>query len=157
MFCDCDDMFLRIDSLYKILEQINQNKYDLIIGARLQDIFRKIEVVDCKQQLTRHEVHAKVYRRQFLIDHNITWKKDITEWGEDFYFNCLILGENPQYWFYNWTDLFIKADVLALKSGNIMAGFNQLDHGFVSVYTCFEKTFAQWWRELDSDLKNWLL
>lgn len=241
MFCDCDDMFLRIDSLYKILEQINQNRYDLIVGARLQDVFHKIEAVDCKQQLQKHEIHAKVYKRQFLLDHNIKWKTEITAWDEDFYFNKLVLSENPNIGFivepiYLWkirdgsltsdhgrsreeiiyreitlvkrylillaelkkrnkleyfnkmlvnvmmliydTNLtyknyeniytesiklakdllnLYKTEITALKQDNIMAGFKQLDHNFVLVYNCFEKTFAQWWRELDSDLKNWLL
>lgn len=241
MFCDCDDMFLRIDSLYKILEQINQNKYDLIVGARLQDVFHKIEIVDCKQQLNKHEVHAKVYRRQFLLDHNITWKTEITVRDEDFYFNNLVLSETPNIGFitepiYLWKihegsitslkgkskddivyreitlikrylillnelkkrnklDYFnkklvnammliydtnltyknyekvytesielakdllnlYKADILALKQENIITEFKQLDHDFVLAYNCFEKTFAQWWRELDPSLQNWLL
>jgi hypothetical protein len=50
-----------------------------------------------------------------------------------------------------------RADILALKQENIIAEFKQLDHDFVLAYNCFEKTFAQWWRDLDPSLQNWLI
>jgi len=49
-----------------------------------------------------------------------------------------------------------KDEILALKKESIITEFEQLDHKFVLSYNCFEKTFAQWWRDLDTGLINWL-
>lgn len=95
MFCDCDDMFLRIDSLYKIFAAINQNTFDLILGGRFQDIANRITTVSASRQLNTHEIHGKIYRRDFLVKHNISWDPNIILWHEDFYFNNLVLCENP--------------------------------------------------------------
>jgi len=95
MFCDCDDLFLRIDGLYQFFKIIDEQKPDLIVGARLQDIFGPIEYISADKALIKYEVHNKVYNREFLIKNKIFWSPKIQKWHEDFYFNQLVLSYNP--------------------------------------------------------------
>jgi len=96
MFCDCDDLFSRIDSLYKILECIKKTNADFIIGSRFQDVKGKVEMLQAKSLIGSYEIHGKVYKRAFLLEKNIKWNKDIIIWNEDFYFNNLVLCEKPK-------------------------------------------------------------
>lgn len=95
MFCDCDDLFLRIDGIYQFFKIIDEQKPDLIVGARLQDIFGSIEYISADKALIKNEIHNKVYNREFLIKNKIFWSPKIQKWHEDFYFNQLVLSYNP--------------------------------------------------------------
>jgi len=96
MFCDCDDMFSRIDALYKIIDCCKTDKYDFISCGRLQDVNNKIEIVNAKGNMTTHEVHSKIFRLSFLKEHNIFWNKEIKYWGDYFYFSSILFSENPR-------------------------------------------------------------
>lgn len=95
MFCDCDDLFLRIDGIYQFFKIIDEQKPDLIVGARLQDVFGPIEYISADKALIKNEIHNKVYNREFLIKNKIFWSPKIQRWHEDFYFNQLVLSYNP--------------------------------------------------------------
>lgn len=53
----------------------------------------------------------------------------------------------------NLSNLY-RAEILALKQENIISEFKQLDHNFVLLYNCFDKTFVQWWRDIDKNLEH---
>ena len=95
MFCDFDDMLYSCDSLYRILESIRQ------AGDRADLIWSNfwIEMAGEGSKWAKREkgfnsvfIHGKVYRRQFLIDHEIRFDEDLS-YSEDAMFNALAVME----------------------------------------------------------------
>ena len=106
MFCDADDMFMNVCSLYVIFMDINLG-FDSLFTAFVEE--------SCDRQTGKivyitHErdgtfVHGKVHRRQYLIDKNIRWNEKLTI-HEDSYFNlmCQNLTDNLRY---NTTQIYL--------------------------------------------------
>ena len=90
MFCDCDDMFLDVRGLDIITTTVEQIPSDIYIFAFYE------EVKDQNNQLTYvlHDedthpfIHAKVFRRKFLIENNIQFYPNL-QFNEDVVFSYL--------------------------------------------------------------------
>ena len=89
MFCDFDDCFLSLYSLYLIFCGMEEDKWDLLRGAFTEETKDDDGVI----HLVSHEddtvfIHGKVMRRQFLLDNGIRFHDKLTI-HEDGYFNVL--------------------------------------------------------------------
>ena len=89
MFCDFDDCFQNVYSLYLVFCGMAENKYDLMRATFTEEVLDD----DGVMHLVAHEddavfIHGKIMRRQFLIDQNIRFNEKLTI-HEDGYFNVL--------------------------------------------------------------------
>ena len=95
MFCDFDDCLYSIDSMYRILQSLREagEKADLVwsdiwIEMRKKDgSFAKV-----LKKWNTVFIHGKVYRRSFLIDHDIRFD-EMLDYSEDAMFNALVAME----------------------------------------------------------------
>lgn len=90
MFCDFDDCFSSVFSLYLIFCGIAEDKWDLLRGTFMEETKDKDGVI----HLVTHDndtvfVHGKVIRREFLGKNNIRFHDKLTI-HEDGYFNTLV-------------------------------------------------------------------
>lgn len=108
MFCDADDMFYNACGLYIIFNEINNSGFDSFVSAFIEEgrdpITKKPIYINHNMDSTF--VHGKVHRRQYLLDNNIEWNKNLTI-HEDSFFNiqCQELSQNVTYCptpFYLW-------------------------------------------------------
>ena len=88
MFCDCDDMFVSCYGLHLYFKSAKTGHFDLIKSPFIED-----QVIDGELKLIRHEgditfIHGKLYKRQFLIDNEIKFDKNLTI-HEDGFFNVI--------------------------------------------------------------------
>jgi glycosyltransferase involved in cell wall biosynthesis len=84
MFCDCDDSFTNIYALDEILSTLRRSKADVLWAKCLTEFGRMVvPIADDKQFIF---IHAKVYRRQFLIDENLRFNEELV-YSEDTLFN----------------------------------------------------------------------
>lgn len=95
MFCDFDDCLYSIDSMFRILQSLREagDKADLVwtdlwIEMRKKDggfakVLKKWNTVF---------IHGKVYRRSFLIEHDIRFDTRLS-YSEDAMFNALVAME----------------------------------------------------------------
>ena len=117
MFCDIDDMFLNILSLATIFAFIDKG-FDSLICDFIEEV---VDRKSGKRHYVPHVkddrfVHGKVYRRQHIIDNNITWREDI-RYHEDSTYNILAIQtssnskycKNPLY-LWKWRDNSICRD-----------------------------------------------
>ena len=90
MFCDADDGFLNNWGLHLIFAAM-QEGFDLLIANFVEETFTAEEkaftIINHDQDLTF--MHGKVYRRQFLLDHELLFDPTMTL-HEDGYFNMLV-------------------------------------------------------------------
>lgn len=87
MFCDCDDMFFHPFALMDILNVLPNDKADLLWTDYFTEANRKFNAtVIMKTGFDAVFVHGKLYRRQFLLDHNIFFDEEIS-YCEDSLFN----------------------------------------------------------------------
>ena len=120
MFCDADDCFMSVLSLYTIFAFIDQG-YDAIVCDFMEEVkdrkTGRLFYFPHKRDVTF--VHGKVYRRQFLIDNGIVWHPDVKV-HEDSGYNSLAIKvaktvkycETPLY-LWRWRDNSIcRADPL---------------------------------------------
>ena len=89
MFCDCDDGFLNNYALHLIFAAM-QEGFDYLVANFVEETFDK----DGNAAIAPHEqdltfMHGKVFRRQFLIDHNLRFDERMNI-HEDGYFNMLV-------------------------------------------------------------------
>lgn len=87
MFCDIDDRFISAYALHTMMKQF-PTKYYIIKTPFVED-----QVIDGELKLIRHEgdvsfVHGKMFRKEFLDENNIRFKKELTI-HEDGYFNVI--------------------------------------------------------------------
>ena len=90
MFCDFDDCFSSVFSLYTIFCGMAEDKYDLLRAAFTEET--KDE--NGGMHLVPHDddtvfVHGKIIRRQFMVDNGIRFHDALTI-HEDGYFNVLV-------------------------------------------------------------------
>ena len=95
MFCDCDDCLYSVDSLHRILESLREagDRADLVWS----DIWIELRTEDGrflknKKGWNTVFIHGKVYRREFLVSHGITFDTDL-DYSEDAMFNALVSME----------------------------------------------------------------
>lgn len=107
MFCDADDMFYKVSGLFTIMREINKG-FDMLISSFIEEWHHpdtgEIKFLDHTADTVF--VHGKVFRREYLIENNILWNKDLTV-HEDSYFNTLAasLSNNVKFFpnsFYLW-------------------------------------------------------
>ena len=107
MFCDSDDCFLNVCSLWLIMKHIEAG-FDSMVSVFSEE-WKDRETGEIKflnRERDNVFVHGKVHRRQYLIDENIRWNESLMI-HEDSYFNtlCQTLSENVIYVsvpFYLW-------------------------------------------------------
>ena len=89
MFCDIDDGFLNNYGLHMLSSAMAEG-FDMLIGAFAEESMlpdeKTIALVGHQNDMTF--MHGKVYRRQFLVDHNVRFDPAMTI-HEDGYFNML--------------------------------------------------------------------
>lgn len=111
MFCDADDMFLNVLAFCTIFYHIDR-EFDALICDFVEQ-FKNRETGEVKYITHKKDerfVHGKVYRRQHIIDNNITWREDI-RYHEDGTYNILAIHlanksaycANPLY-MWRWRD-----------------------------------------------------
>ena len=98
MFCDCDDSLYSFTTLRAILNMLSSNK-DLYHSSVIHEIGPKdpwwrygMTVRDVPE--SNRLLHGRIYRRKFLVDHNIHLSSQIFAW-EDIYFNDLVSMFSP--------------------------------------------------------------
>lgn len=109
MFMDNDD-YLDEDYIETFINEIEKSNYDVVIGGyrRITEtgkILKTLKLND--EQWSKYMIMApwaKIYRKQYLIENNITFLEN--NLGEDMYFNlkALLLGnvKSINYVGYNW-------------------------------------------------------
>ena len=90
MFCDFDDCFSSVFSLYLIFCGMAEDKYDLLRGAFTEETMDGDGVI----HLVPHDddtvfIHGKAMRKKFLIDNGIRFHEKLTI-HEDGFFNVLV-------------------------------------------------------------------
>lgn len=93
MFCDFDDMFAHVYALRDIMMQLPAPDYDVLWGDMLVEDGRE---PGNTQIYRRGEIdsvftHAKLYRRQFLIDHGCRFNTNLA-FNEDSEFNAILFA-----------------------------------------------------------------
>ena len=78
-WCDFDDMFANVHALRDMMHVLNNNEYDLIWHELLAEVDG---IVHIKRDRDPVFIHNKVFRRQFLLDHQIYFPEHLT-WCED--------------------------------------------------------------------------
>lgn len=108
MFCDVDDMFYNMCGLWIIFREIEMAPFDSLVSCFTEETKNSEtnEFVFVNHDMDTTFVHGKIHRRQYLIDKNIKFNKELTI-HEDSYFNilCQNLTENVKYCetpFYLW-------------------------------------------------------
>ena len=89
MFCDIDDGFLNNWGLHLLFSAM-QEGFDYLVSNFVEETFDKdgnIAIINHDYDLTF--MHGKVYRRQFLLDHNLRFDPSMTL-HEDGYFNAIV-------------------------------------------------------------------
>lgn len=93
MFCDFDDTFCSVYALRDILTVLPADGYDVLWGKLIAE-----DLIDGHEMLffTPEKqiwvfTHAKVYRRQFLLDSGIRFNEDLS-FNEDSEFNARIIA-----------------------------------------------------------------
>ena len=89
-FCDFDDMFVSVFSLKNVLDLLPAPGYDMLWA----DFVSEDRMKDgTKKYHLRGEnvvfIHAKFYRRQFLLDHDLWFEEGLT-FNEDSCFNAVL-------------------------------------------------------------------
>ena len=95
MFCDYDDVFYTVDSLYRILESIREagDRADLLWSdIWIEMVTPEGKWIKRKKEWNTVFIHGKVYRRQFLMDHDIRYDTELC-YSEDAMFNALVAME----------------------------------------------------------------
>lgn len=97
MFCDCDDCLYSVDSMFRIMESIRQagDKADLLwseLWIEYGEGGESRQWAKKKKGWNNVFIHGKVFRRQFLIDHNLRFDPELT-YSEDAMFIGLITME----------------------------------------------------------------
>ena len=85
-WCDFDDMFTNAYSLFDIMNVLDNDNFDLLWFDLKVDDMGKIHV---RTERNPVFIHDKVFRRRFLIDHDIRYNEELT-WCEDSAFLAIV-------------------------------------------------------------------
>lgn len=88
MFCDCDDTYTSIFSLKSIMDVLDTKDYDLLWTPFFIETDAKGTVIK-REPFNNIFIHGKVFRRSYLIDHELRFNTDLT-YAEDTAF-CTVL------------------------------------------------------------------
>ena len=91
IFIDSDDVFYNHYSIEILYKNIIKNNYDLIVSSFIEEINKQKYIT---HENTKIWNHGKIYKREFLTKHNITFLNIST--NEDLYFNFLIFMLEPR-------------------------------------------------------------
>lgn len=114
MFCDADDMFMNACGLYVVFREMNsKNGFDYLVSnfvEETRDFSDKKTPVFVNHEIDFTFVHGKIIRREFLVENNIYWNRNLTI-HEDSYFNtlCAKLSHETkhcptQFYLWKWRD-----------------------------------------------------
>lgn len=96
MFLDSDDLLMP-QAIARLNKAIDNNKADLISTDIVQESDGpKQEIIKAEDSKTW--LHGKIYRTQFLIDHNLQFDKKL-ETNEDLAFNLSLYAYDPESYF----------------------------------------------------------
>ena len=102
MFCDADDMFCSALAVYIILNEMAKG-HDVMIDMFMEEVWNKklgmFTYVEHETDSTF--VHGKVYRRQYLIDHDIKFSTELVV-CEDSQFNQIAMNFTLNIWYCNF-------------------------------------------------------
>lgn len=140
MFCDIDDGFLNNYGLHLVFSAM-QDDPDMVISCFVEEVKNKEGVIS----IVRHDkdgtfIHGKVYKRDFLVKHNLRFPENITV-HEDGCFNTLAIieaGENLKdigtpFYLWRWNDnSVVRSDTNLF----VMRTYDQLMDG--KIYACTE-------------------
>lgn len=88
MFCDADDCFLSVTSVYVILQNISRG-FDTFTSMFYEEVPADDGIHFLSHEKDTTFVHGKVHRRQWLIDNDLRFDPDLTI-HEDAYFHILV-------------------------------------------------------------------
>lgn len=102
MFCDADDMFCSSLAVYIILQEMAKG-HDVMIDAFMEEVWKKKEerFVYVEHECDSTFVHGKVYRRQYLVDHDIKFSTELIV-CEDSQFNQIAMNFTLNIWYCNF-------------------------------------------------------
>jgi hypothetical protein len=102
MFCDADDMFCSSLGIYVILQEMAKG-HDVMIDAFMEEVWKKKEkqFVYVEHECDSTFVHGKVYRRQYLVDHDIKFSTELIV-CEDSQFNQIAMNFTLNIWYCNF-------------------------------------------------------
>lgn len=97
VFIDSDDIFASPFALKILLNNIESNNSDIVIGRFIEE---------SRNGFIQHEndnvwLHGKIYKREFLENNNIEFNYNSSRANEDTGFNQLILFNNPKIMYIN--------------------------------------------------------
>lgn len=95
MFCDFDDCFYSVDSVYRVLESIRQagDAADLLWSDIWIEMYEPTgKWFKRKKAFNSVFIHGKAYRREFLMDRGIRFDTELS-YSEDAMFNALVMME----------------------------------------------------------------
>lgn len=81
MFCDCDDVFANIYAMKCILPVLDTDRHDLLWSPFYVEVNPNGDVA-VKDQFNQLFIHAKIFRRRFLIENKLRFNTDL-EYSED--------------------------------------------------------------------------
>lgn len=95
MFCDFDDTFTTVYSLRDYLMQLPAPNYDVLWATIYIEVLKydsNLLIYPCGEdnRNTVTYLHGKIYRRQYLIDNNLTFDTELS-FAEDHLFNMILL------------------------------------------------------------------
>lgn len=102
MFCDADDMFCSSLAVYIILQEMAKG-HDVMIDMFMEEVWNKKlkKFVYVEHECDSTFVHGKVYRREYLVDHQIEFSTELVV-CEDSQFNQIAMNFTLNVWYCNF-------------------------------------------------------
>ena len=84
MFCDFDDCFYSLDSLYRVIQSLKEagDRADLVYGPFWIEMRKDGAFAKTLRERTWTVIHGKCFRRQYLIEHGLRFREDLS-YSED--------------------------------------------------------------------------
>ena len=131
MFCDCDDTFTDIYSLQCILNVLGDKKNDLLWCPFYieQSGFGSVTTSDT---FNCTFIHGKVFRRSFLIEHNLRFNEELT-YSEDTAF-CSVVNMELSYKRVGKINCSLVPYVWAFRKGSATTDINRVGQNAVGLF-----------------------
>lgn len=100
MFCDCDDLFGSVDAMWRLLQHVKSGTADIVCSSYIRDCKPENGTINfihytADRVKTMCMIHGKLFKRSFLVEHNLHWPTQFQNRHEDFYFYSICLAEGP--------------------------------------------------------------
>jgi glycosyltransferase involved in cell wall biosynthesis len=169
MYCDADDMFIRMDALSLLIKKCYIN-LDVIVTRFLEETSKGL----IPRIQDRYFLHGKLFRRQFLKDNAIRFNEEFSFSGDPWFINLAmqlankskyidealylwknnpesITRKNKLHYYKNY-DLHLKCDILLIEE---YLKRNRLDlakytASFLFITSYYDMTCAAWY-ELENE------